>query len=91
MNLLFHTIKFAKQYKKYKVKQLQVLINKKHGEYMKKKMKVQLCLPIKLIKITIENLLHFLEYFNNKIDSMKNFPLGFEEVQSIQKFYLLIF
>ena len=31
-----------------------------------------------LIMIMIENLLHFLEYFDDKIDSMKNFPLGFE-------------
>ena len=36
-----------------------------------------------LIVIMIKNLLHFLEYFDDKIDSMKNFPLGFEEVRSI--------
>ena len=31
---------------------------------------------------TIENLLHFHEYFNDKMISMKNFPLDFEKVQS---------
>ena len=30
--------------------------------------------------IMIKNLLHFLEYFDDKIISVKNFPLGFEEV-----------
>ena len=32
--------------------------------------------------ITIENLLRFLEYFNDKKISMKNFPLDFAKVQS---------
>ena len=37
-----------------------------------------------LITITIiENLLHFLEYFDGKMDSMNSFPLAFEEVGSI--------
>ena len=46
---------------------------------------MQLCLPSYNleIKITIKNLLHFLEYFDDKIDSIKNFHLGFEEVRSI--------
>ena len=35
-----------------------------------------------LFTITIENLLHFLEYFDNKVNSTKNFPLGFVEVRS---------
>ena len=35
-----------------------------------------------LFTITIENLLYFLEYFDDKVNSMKNFPLGFVEVQS---------
>ena len=35
----------------------------------------------------IENLLHFLEYFEDKVNSMKNFPLGFEEVQSTHLFF----
>ena len=35
-----------------------------------------------LFTITIENLLHFLEYFNDKANSMKDFPLGFVKVQS---------
>ena len=34
-----------------------------------------------LFTITIENLLYFLEYFDDKVNSM-NFPLGFVEVQS---------
>ena len=33
-----------------------------------------------LFMIMIENLLHFLEYFDDKITSMKNFPLGFVKV-----------
>ena len=33
-------------------------------------------------RITLENLLYFLEYFDNKIISMKNFPLGFVKVCS---------
>ena len=37
--------------------------------------------------ITIENLLHFLEYFDDKVSSMKNFPLGFVEVQSTHLFF----
>ena len=32
--------------------------------------------------ITIENLLHFLEYFDDIVNSMKNFPLGFVKVRS---------
>ena len=32
--------------------------------------------------ITIENLLHFLEYFDDIVYSMKNFPLGFVKVRS---------
>ena len=35
-----------------------------------------------MFMITIENLLVFLEYFNDKIISMKNFPLGFVKVCS---------
>ena len=35
-----------------------------------------------LFTITIENLLCFLEYVDDKVNSMKNFPLGFVEVQS---------
>ena len=35
-----------------------------------------------LFTITTENLLHFLEYFHDKVNSMKNFPLGFVEVRS---------
>ena len=35
-----------------------------------------------LFTITIENLLHFLEYFDDKANSMKDFPLGFVKVQS---------
>ena len=33
-----------------------------------------------LCTITVENLLHFLQYFDDKVNSMKNFPLGFVEV-----------
>ena len=33
--------------------------------------------------IMIENMLHFLEYFDDKVNFMKNFPLGFVEVWSI--------
>ena len=40
-----------------------------------------------LFTITIENLLHFLEYFDGKVISMKNFPLGFVEVQSIHLYF----
>ena len=32
-----------------------------------------------LFMITIESLLHFLEYFDDKVNSMKNFPFGFVE------------
>ena len=32
--------------------------------------------------ITIENLLRFNKYFDDKMISMKNFPLDFEEVRS---------
>ena len=35
-----------------------------------------------LFTITIENLLHFLEYFDDKANSMKDFPLGFVKVRS---------
>ena len=35
-----------------------------------------------LFMITIENLLHFLEYFDDIVNSMKNFPLGFVKVRS---------
>ena len=35
-----------------------------------------------MFTITIENLLHFHKYFNDKMISMKNFPLDFEKVQS---------
>ena len=35
-----------------------------------------------MFTITIENLLRFHEYFDDKIISTKNFPLGFEKVQS---------
>ena len=35
-----------------------------------------------LFTIVIENLLHFLEYFDDKANSMKDFPLGFVKVQS---------
>ena len=30
----------------------------------------------------IENLLNFLKYFDDKVNSMKNMPLGFVKVQS---------
>ena len=39
------------------------------------------------IIITIENLLHFLEYFDDKVNPMKNFPLGFVEVRSTHLFF----
>ena len=35
-----------------------------------------------MFTITIENLLRFQEYFNDKIISTKNFPLGFGKVRS---------
>ena len=35
-----------------------------------------------LFTITIENLLHFLEYFDDKANSTKDFPLGFVKVRS---------
>ena len=35
-----------------------------------------------MFTITIENLLRFHEYFNDKMISMKNFPLDFEKVRS---------
>ena len=44
----------------------------------------QLC---NLFTITIENLLHFLQYFDDKVNSMKNFPLGFVEVRSTHLFF----
>ena len=44
-----------------------------------------------LFMITIENLLHFLGYFDDKVNSMKNFLLGFVEVRSAHKFFLLLF
>ena len=34
-----------------------------------------------MFTITIENLFHFHEYFDDKMISMKNFPLDFEKVQ----------
>ena len=34
-----------------------------------------------MFTITIENLLRFHEYFNDKMISMKNFPLDFEKVR----------
>ena len=40
-----------------------------------------------LFTITIENLLHFLQYFDDKVNSMKNFPLGFVEVRSTHLFF----
>ena len=33
-----------------------------------------------MFRIMIENLLHFQEYFDDKMISMKNFPLGFGKV-----------
>ena len=36
---------------------------------------------------TIKNLLHFLEYFDDKVNSMKNVPLGFVEVRSTHLFF----
>ena len=39
--------------------------------------------------VTIENLLRFLKYFNDKIISVKNFPLGFVKVQSTHFFCFL--
>ena len=35
-----------------------------------------------MFTITIENLLHFHKYFDDKMISMKNFPLDFEKVRS---------
>ena len=35
----------------------------------------------------IKNLLHFLEYFDDKVNSMRNFPLGFVEVRSTHLFF----
>ena len=35
-----------------------------------------------LFMITTEDLLYFLQYFDDKVNSMKNFPLGFVEVRS---------
>ena len=35
-----------------------------------------------MFTITIENLLRFHEYFDDKVISMKNFPLDFEKVRS---------
>ena len=42
-----------------------------------------------MFTITIENLLHFLEYFDDKIISVKNFPLGFVKFDPL--IYLLFF
>ena len=39
-----------------------------------------------LFRITIENLLHFRNYFDDKVNSMKNYPLGFVEVRSTHLF-----
>ena len=36
-----------------------------------------------LITIAIENLLHFLEYFDDKVDFTKNVPLGNVKVRSV--------
>ena len=44
-----------------------------------------------LFMITIENLLHFLGYFDDKVNSMKNFLLGFVEVRSAHKFFFFWF
>ena len=38
-----------------------------------------------MFTITIENLLRFHEYFDDKMISMKNFPLDFEKVRSAHK------
>ena len=35
-----------------------------------------------MFTITTENLLHFHEYFDDKMSSIKNFPLDFEKVRS---------
>ena len=40
-----------------------------------------------LFTITVENLLHFLQYFDDKVNSMKNIPLGFVEVRSTHLFF----
>ena len=40
-----------------------------------------------LFTITIENLLHFLQYFDDKVNSMKNFPLGFVEGRSTHLYF----
>ena len=40
-----------------------------------------------LLTITIENLLHFLKYFDDKVNSMKKFPLAFVEVRSTHLFF----
>ena len=40
-----------------------------------------------LFTITFENLLHFLEYFDDKVNSMKNFPLDLVEVRSTHLFF----
>ena len=45
------------------------------------------CLWSNLFTITIENLLHFLKYFDDKVNSMKNFPLGFVKVWSTLLFF----
>ena len=41
--------------------------------------------------ITIENLLHFLEYFDDKVNSMKNFPLGYVVLNTIHSFIFWFF
>ena len=38
-----------------------------------------------MFTITIENLLRFHEYFDDKMISAKNFPLGFGKVQSTHR------
>ena len=40
-----------------------------------------------LLTIMIENLLHFLEYFDDKVNSVKKFPLAFVEVRSTHLFF----
>ena len=42
-----------------------------------------------MFTITIENLLRFHEYFDDKMISMKSFPLDFEKVRSTVLIYLV--
>ena len=42
-----------------------------------------------MFTITIENLLRFHKYFDDKMISTKNFPLGFGKIQSTVLFYLV--